>query len=166
MPSYTYEDPEDRQILPAGDYDFAIAEVFAFETSSKGSEYLPIKLRIKPEGMVYDNLLFTEKAKFRIDQLLKSIGRAPLPGTAVDFDDPTWLVGCRGRCRIKVEEYNGKKGNKVEAYVFTPGAVTGRKVTAAAPAPALRSVRGSAKSAPATAPAPSVEDEESGDVPF
>jgi hypothetical protein len=139
MPHYTYDDPEDRQmtVVKPGEYDFVIAEVFAFETSKNtGAEYLPIKLHIKPEGTVFDNLVFTDRAKFRIDQLLKSIGKAPAPGSAVDFDDPSWLVGCKGRCRLKVEEYNGQKRNKVDAYLFTPGAVMGRKVTSAAPAAA------------------------------
>lgn len=133
MPRYTYDEPEDRQftVLKPGEYEFVIAEVFAFEVSKEsGNEYLPIKLNIKPEGVVYDNLVFTDKAKFRIDQLLKSIGKAPAPGTAVDFDDPTWLVGSKGRVKLKIDNYKGSERNKVDAYVFHPGRVSGRTVSA------------------------------------
>ncbi len=146
MPRYTYDEPEDRQyaVLEPGEYDFVIAEIFAFETSARsGNEYLPIKLHIKPEGTVFDNLVFTDKAKFRIDQLLKSIGKAPAPGSAVDFDDASWLVGCKGRCRLKIDKFDGKDRNKVDAYIFTPGAVSGRKVTA--PAPAAKSAAAGAE---------------------
>jgi hypothetical protein len=155
VPHYTYDEPEDRQyvVLEPGEYDFVIAEVFAFETAKTGNEYLPLKLHIKPEGTVFDNLVFTDKAKFRIDQLLKSIGKAPPPGSSVDFDDPSWLVGCKGRCQLVVDEYKGKKKNKVEAYVFTPGTVAGRKVSAATPAP-------SAKSAPQKPAGTGFEDDE------
>lgn len=137
MPHYTYDEPEDRKhtVLEPGEYDFVIAEVFAFETAKTGNEYLPLKLQIKPDGTVFDNLVFTDKAKFRIDQLLKSIGKAPVPGTAVDFDDPSWLAGCKGRLKLKIEAYNGVERNKVEAYVFRPGQVQGRMITAPKPEP-------------------------------
>lgn len=137
MPHYIYDEPDDRNyiVLPPGEYDFVIVEVYEFETTKSGNEYLPIKLQIQHEDVVvYDNLVFSQKAKFRIDQLLKSIGKAPAPGSAVDFDDPSWLVGCKGRCRLRVEEYNGIERNKVDAYVFRPGQVSGRSVTAPKPA--------------------------------
>ena len=142
MPSYTYNEPEDRQyeVLEPGEYDFAIAEVFAFETAKSGNEYLPLKLHIKPHGVVFDNLVFTDKAKFRIDQLLKSIGKAPSPGTAVDFDDPSWLVGSKGRVKLRIETFNGTDRNKVDAYLFKPGHVVGRTVTTPKAAAAPRRV--------------------------
>jgi len=142
MPNYTYDEPEDRQfaVLEPGEYDFTIAEVFAFETAKSGNEYLPLKLDIKPHGVVFDNLVFTDKAKFRIDQLLKSIGKAPAPGTAVDFDDPSWLVGSKGRVKLKIETFNGTDRNKVDAYLFKPGHVVGRTVTTPKAATSPRSV--------------------------
>jgi len=137
MPSYTYNEPEEREfeVLPEGEYAFTITEVFAFEVAKSGNEYLPLKIAVKsPKGNtvnVFDNLVFTEKAKFRIDQLLKSIGKAPAPGTAEDFDDPTWLVGCKGVVKLKIETYNSNNRNKVDAYLFKKATVEGRMVTTA-----------------------------------
>jgi hypothetical protein len=142
MPSYTYDEPKEPEyvLLPEGEHDFTITEVYAFENSKNGNEMLPVRLVIKSGNDnvgVTDNLVFTEKAKFRIDQLLKSIGRNPAPGAAVDFNNPGWLRGMKGRCYIKHEHYNGKDYNKVAGYCFTPGKVEGKTVTGTAPATTL-----------------------------
>ena len=156
MPNYTYDEPEEHQhtLLQPGEYNFVIAEVFDWKKTKNDDDMLPIKLHIKPEGTVSDNLVFSKKAKFRIDQLLKSIGKAPAPGTAVDFDDPRWLVGCKGVCKIKIDTFTKRdnsegKSNKVDSYIYRTGEVQGRMVTTAKPATA--------------APAPAQEDDE---IPF
>lgn len=154
MPNYTYTDPEESNsgVLEPGEYDFTIDDVLDLKTSQTGNEYLPIKLRIEPDGVfVFDNLVFTDKARFRISQLLKSISKAPAPGTAVNFDDPSWLIGCKGRVKLKVESFNGTDRNKVDSYLFRKSDMHGRTMAPTAPA----------------APSPSDEGEEAEDnLPF
>jgi len=150
----SYTEPSEggsKKVLEPGEYKFRIKEVFAFEESKNGNEYLPMYVEFPDDGGgCYENLVFTDTAKFRIDQLLKSIGKAPNLGERVSFEDPRWLEGCQGWAKVKKTTQDrgknaGKERNEIEAWLFEKGRVDGRDVTAAKP----RSAGGAAPSATA-----------------
>jgi hypothetical protein len=69
---------------------------------------------------VWDNLVFTSKAAWKIDQVLASIGRAVVPGEEANVEADQ-LVGCEGVAIIG-EEPGAKnpsdKFNCIERWIF------------------------------------------------
>jgi hypothetical protein len=157
--NYTYEEPTAGgfRLLPEGEYDFTIEEVFDWEESKKGNDMLPISILV--EGTKQNDwLVFTETAKWRIDGFLKSIfGGALPPGKKVDFENTTWMQGRKGRVRLKVKKIPKKNGlpgemmevNEIDAYVYESTKMDGRSITT-----------------PKAAPAPVVEEDEDDSIPF
>jgi len=150
--NYVYEEPTAGgfRLLPEGEYDFTIEEVFDWEESKKGNDMLPISILV--EGTKQNDwLVFTESAKWRIDGFLKSIFGGALPaGKKVDFENTTWMQGRGGRVRLKVKKIPRKNGapgemmdvNEIDAYVYESTKMEGRSITTpkAAPAPVVEEV--------------------------
>lgn len=156
--NYTFDEPEEKgpvNVLPKGEYEFEVVDVYEWEESSKGNDMLPIKLKIDGgkhgAGQTYENLVFTDSAKWKIDQFLKSIfGGKMKPGRSVDFETAKdWMIGKRGRCRVRVSKVKGKnyERNEVDAFLYEGTKIEGRTV----------------KTSPAPDPDPDDEDD---DVPF
>ena len=137
-----------------GVYDFTIQE--ARETDSRqGNPMIELRLKImRPDGRertVFDYLVFTEGMQYRIRHCFEAIGLDAL----YESGDVSagGMVGASGRCEIHIEEYNGKRNNKVRNYI-------GHSAASAAPVPG-------AVAAPTPVPAPvpgSTGDED--DIPF
>lgn len=158
--NFIFDEPEERAeftTFPKGEYPFTILEVNSMTTSKAGSPMIPIKMEFKDKdgntSNVYENLVFTENAAWKVKQFLKCVcGEHIAAGRRVDFEDPkflSWLAKRGGRAKLKVESYtkdgNERTRNAVDAFLYDK---------AAAPA---------AKPAPAPAP---VEEEEEDDCPF
>ena len=79
-----------------------------------------IELKLKtPEGSyLYDFLVFIASAFWKIDAFRAATGENVTPDEEVEItaDD---LVGRTGHARLALEEYNGKKRNKVAAWLTT-----------------------------------------------
>ena len=75
MPEFVFNDSEPRKVLEPGDY---VAQVTGYKfdkSQGSGNLYLALELAIEPSGnKVFDNLVFTEKAWWKIDTCLKSLG--------------------------------------------------------------------------------------------
>lgn len=118
MPAYTPSKPQSAEFfVPAGTYRFRVVE--ADDDTSKGGNEM-IKLKIKPilkggaDGpALFDYLVFAESSLWKIDAYCASVGREKIEDGKTDE-----LIGDEGEVRLKVEEYNGKKSNKVDAYLF------------------------------------------------
>ena len=113
MPSYKSGQPS--ELLPEGDYPFTV-EAATLKTSSNGNEMIELRLRLPQGAVAFDNLVFTESSGWKIDQFRISIGEIILPDEMVEVR-PSELIGNTGTAHIIVEEYKGKKSNKVGSYL-------------------------------------------------
>jgi len=132
MPSYTASTPTERpDFVEPGDYQVEIID--AIETVSKtGHEMIELKLRTSPGSYLYDFLVFIPNAFWKIDSFRAATGEEVSPEEDVEItaDD---LIGRTGKARLSIEEYNGKKRNKVAAWIV------GTTKPSAQPQPARRS---------------------------
>lgn len=142
MPSYTTAKPTEGGgsfLVEPGEYELRLID--AKESMSQaGNEMLELAHRIMmPDGTegpkVYDRLVFTEKAMWRVDQYVAACGKHPGEGQTFDLY-PSLMFGWTCRAKLKVDEYNGKKRNQVEEYLIdetTIGAQPGAKEEDAVP---------------------------------
>lgn len=123
MPSYTAGKPQSGPALfvEPGEYSLRVVEA-KDKKSGAGNAMIELRLRVVMEDgsdgpSLFDYLVFTPKAYFKIDAFQASCGRHPGEGqdSKLDADD---CVGLECRARLKVEEYEGRKNNKVDAYIW------------------------------------------------
>lgn len=129
MPTFTTGKPIEGGpsfVDPPGEYQIKVID--AREAMSKaGNEMIEITFRILHDdgtegGKMYENLVFMEKTKWRVDQFVAACGKHP--GEGKDFDlYPALMFGWTCRARIKIESYNGKDRNKVDEYLIDPETV-------------------------------------------
>jgi hypothetical protein len=108
-----------NSLIPAGDYTMRI-KGGEFMLSKAGNEMLVVELHnAEHDSTIWDNLVFTDKALWKIDQFLKSFGMQPDKGEEFEFDAEfvNRLIGKSGLVKVRVDEWEGKKKNKVEAYI-------------------------------------------------
>jgi hypothetical protein len=125
MPSYKQSEPKSGAFLvEPGVYAIEIVKA-AEKTSQNGNPMISLTMEIKLPGgavgpTVWDNLVFTPKASWKIDQVLASIGRAIVPGEDcnVEADD---LIGMDGVALIG-EEPGAKnpsdKFNCIDRWIY------------------------------------------------
>lgn len=123
--SYTAGNPstKDFHVAP-GDYKLKVIEAEE-DTSKAGNDMIKLKLRIiKSDGgdgpALFDYLVFSESSLWRVDAFLKSCDQHPGEGVKVDID-PTAIIGWECEAKLAVDDYDGKKSNKVAAYLFDEG---------------------------------------------
>lgn len=137
MPSYTASTPTERpDHVEAGDY--ACEVIDAVESISKGGhEMIELKLRTSAGSLLYDFLVFIPSAFWKIDSFRAATGEEVKPDEDVEIT-ADHVIGRTGTARLVIEEYNGKKRNKVAAWIVgtAPSAVTPAAATPAKPAPA------------------------------
>lgn len=103
--------------------NYLLAVIGAEEkTSSKGSEMIELKLEVIgpdiPEGegaILYDYLVFTKSSAWKIDDFRKASGE-----TITDEDveiEAEDLEGKTVEAHLVIDDYKGKKRNKVGGYV-------------------------------------------------
>jgi hypothetical protein len=115
VPSYKSGQQQAGELLPEGDYPFKI-EAATLKTSSAGNEMIELRLRLPKGGVAFDNLVFTDSSSWKIDQFRVSIGELILPDEQVEVY-PSELLQKTGWAHIVVDEYQGKKRNKVGSYL-------------------------------------------------
>ncbi len=116
MPSYNASTPTERpDHVEPGDYEVEVVD--ATETLSKSNhEMIELKLRTSEGSYLYDFLVFIPSAFWKIDAFRAATGETVTPEQDVEIvaDD---LIGRTGKARLAVEEYNGRKRNKVAAWL-------------------------------------------------
>lgn len=116
MPSYKASTPTERpDHVEPGDYEVEIID--ALETTSRnGHEMIELKLRTSEGSYLYDFLVFIPSAFWKIDAFRAATGEEVTPDEDVEItaDD---LIGRSGIARLTLEEYNGRKRNKVAAWL-------------------------------------------------
>lgn len=126
MPSYQFKNQENKVFtVPAGDY---IVEVVKCEFGiiksgdSAGGDKMELTLNVDgKDATLYETLTFSEKAAWKVDTFVKSSnlkinGRPPAINEKIEFTEEM-VVGLRGWATLKLEEYNGKTRNKVNAWI-------------------------------------------------
>lgn len=119
MPTYKSSEPTSRpDFVSAGDYTVEILN--AEESISKqGNDLIELKLKIEPSGAIcFDNLVFTPNAFWKIDAFRAATGEKVVPDEEVNIECDD-LIGRTGRARLIVEEYNGRKRNKITAWLVS-----------------------------------------------
>ena len=126
MPSYTAGEPKKAAVyyVEPGTYKVKIVQAVE-KQSQQGNPMIKLDCQVLlPSGTegptVWEHLVFTPKASWKIDQFLTSIGRAPVPGEDVDID-PVDLIDEIGVAVIGDEPGSTNpdhKFNKVERWLF------------------------------------------------
>jgi hypothetical protein len=124
MPTYKASDIATRpDFVEPGDYTVEV--IHAEETvSQKGHDMIELKLRVEPSGAIlFDHLVFMPNSFWKIDAFRVATGEEVTPDEDVEViaDD---MIGRTGRVRLMVEEYKGRKRNKVAAWLTQPAAQT------------------------------------------
>jgi hypothetical protein len=116
MPSYTSSTPQERpDHVEPGDYEVEVID--AIETISKGGhEMIELKLKTSAGSILYDFLVFIPTAFWKIDAFRAATGEEVTPDQDVEIT-ADHVIGRTGIARLTVEEYNGKKRNKVVAWI-------------------------------------------------
>ena len=124
----TYKSSELKQaglyFVEPGVYKMEVASAID-KTSQNGNAMIKLVCKIlMPDGSagpeVWDHLVFTAKAAWKIDQFLASIGRATIPGEDVDVDAID-LIGATGVALIGEEPGQTNpdhKFNLIERWIF------------------------------------------------
>jgi hypothetical protein len=127
MPSYNASTPTERpDHVEAGDHEVEVID--ANETVSKtGHEMIELKLRTSAGSILYDFLVFIPNAFWKIDAFRAATGDLVITddGVEVIADD---LIGRTGTARLIVEEYGGRRRNKVASWITSkPGGKSAAK---------------------------------------
>jgi hypothetical protein len=117
MPSYTSSTPQERpDHVEPGDYEVEVVD--AIETISKGGhEMIELKLKTSAGSYLYDFLVFIPTAFWKIDAFRAATGEVVEPDQDIEIT-ADHVIGRTGTARLTVEEYNGKKRNKVVAWII------------------------------------------------
>ena len=140
--------------LPAGDYSVTIVEASETVSRSTGADMIKLTLDAEsPDGTqstkVFDYLVASASSAWKIDAFRRALGYEVVQGEPVELAAED-LVGRTLRARLKVEEFNGRANNKVEAWLAPLAASSNAPVPAPAPA--------SPAAAPTTSTNPAQED--------
>ncbi|QYY34577.1 DUF669 domain-containing protein [Ruficoccus sp. ZRK36] len=123
------------RFVPNGDYLVTVVE--ASETLSKaGDDMIKLKLEVEGHGVhLYDYLVAAESSFWKIDTFRKAIGDRVVEGEEVELTAAA-LEGRQGHARLRIEEYQGKRSNKVELWITDRVPTATPKATQPAPAQA------------------------------
>lgn len=126
MPSYTQEEPKKSgtYFVAPGIYPVEIEKAIE-KTSQAGNPMIKLDVRVLAgkdvEGpLIWDHLVFTPKASWKIDQFLASIGQAVVPGEEVSIEAED-LVGTSGVALIGEEpgaQNPDARFNTIERWIF------------------------------------------------
>ena len=147
------EEPE--MFLPEGEYWFRIADATSKRSASKGEPMIELKLQLynidNTEGpFCFDFVLITPKMKWKVDQFLACIGMHPGEGARIAINAKQY-IGLPGYADFRIEEYKGRKNNKVKKFIVDPDEGEHSKNLPKA-APAFRPGPPPVRSAPPPAP--------------
>lgn len=117
--------------LDPGDYDF---EIINFERGNyDGSDNIPpckmaiVTFRVtdgKESNTIMERYYLCSKVEWKLSELFKSVGLKK-SGEKVKMQ---WskLVGSKGRCKVKIDEYSGKKYNHIDK-LYAPGSAKAKE---------------------------------------
>jgi hypothetical protein len=176
MPSFTYKNSQARKPFEEPGEYFCTVEDFEFKFASSGNEMLVLQLRTKGGALIYDNLVFTENAYWKIDHALNCF--LPSKGKKLPPKDEPFeldndfanenLKGATGWVLLgKAETPSGKTKNSVEAYLPPRKGGAPAQGTTTKPAPATPPTSTTGKTIPAkTTGKFAPRDDDDDNIPF
>lgn len=114
MPSYKAGLADN--VLPEGEYEYTVESCRLKTATETKNQMFELRLGLPFDGIAFDNLVFTPSAYWKIDQFRESIGETVTPGEELDLNASDF-IGATGRALFKIEHYEGKDRNRVEAYL-------------------------------------------------
>jgi len=119
MPTYKASEPRNEpELLPPGRYLVQVIAAKLAQSKANGTDMIELTLLEKESrNYIYDRLVFTEKAYFRIDQFFAATGSPLTAGEEVDVE-PEDCLNRKGWVDLVVEEYNGKSKNAVRQWLL------------------------------------------------
>lgn len=156
MPSFKYDDTPRKPYEEPGEHHVTVEEA-EWKVSSNGNAMIAVKLRTDGGALVFDNLVFSEKAFWKVSSAFAAFFpskglAAPKKGEDVDYEErQDWLddhlLGANGWVLLSKGQSNtGKVRNEVDAYLPP------KKGDRPAPAPTTKPAPAAATSASATKP--------------
>ena len=110
------------KVPPVGEYDFMVLEVEKTYAQKSGNPMLKVRLDLAgADGSVFDNLVLTDKAMFKVVTFLESIGlKKPGKELTISIGEAADKAkGLEGRLKIKHETYNGETRARVDHYIVS-----------------------------------------------
>lgn len=116
MPSYKASEPSVApEAVKPGEYACEIINAEEGKAQS-GNPIITLKLRLENGALLYERLVFTPAAYWKIDSFRAAIGDTVQPDEEVNIEADE-LVGRTGRIRVVNETYEGRLRNKVAAWL-------------------------------------------------
>ena len=125
-----------QEVVPENDYDFVVDDAVEKE-SSKGNPMIELQLDIEHNGhhiRVFDHLVFTRNAFWKIDAFRAATGETLVEGQKVNLEAED-CIDRKGRCHLCVDSYEGRARNKVDTYLPPLAAASATRSLTAAGAP-------------------------------
>lgn len=107
-----------KPLYAPGTYWFTVKNMEE-AVSKAGNSMIKIEITVFFENgplAIYDYLLGTKEASWKISQFCKSIGREGL--YKMGNIEPVDILGQRGKCEIHYQENDGKKYLRVKSYII------------------------------------------------
>ena len=118
MPSYKASEPSVApEAVKPGEYHCEIINAEEGKSQSGGNSIISLKLRLENEAVLYDRLVFTPSAFWKIDSFRAAIGQKVVPDEEVNIEADE-LVGKTARIRVVNETYEGRQRSKVAAWLM------------------------------------------------
>jgi hypothetical protein len=120
MPEYVTQSTG-TEILPDGsEWPFVVEDAREKE-SQAGNPMIELQLRLfngsNKGPLIYDNLVFVEKAYWKLDHFRQATGEKLIPGQKVVFNADD-CIDRSGRLVVMIDNYGGRARNKVDHYVL------------------------------------------------
>ena len=117
MPTYKASEPSVApEAVKPGEYSCEIINAEEGKSQSGGNPIISLKLRLENEAVLYDRLVFTSSAFWKIDSFRASIGQTVVPDEEVNIEADE-LIGKTARIRVVNETYEGRQRSKVAAWL-------------------------------------------------
>ena len=148
--------------VEAGDYECVVIDAKEKKSKNTGAPMMELKCRIIFEDgnegpSFFDYLVFSANVMWKIDSFLQATGRHPGEGVGLSIEAND-LIGHAFWATLSVDEFNGKRNNKVKAYIAANDVIP-----AAAPLPPTRAASPPQARPGAALPPIGLDDDE---IPF
>jgi hypothetical protein len=128
MPTYKQQEPQASPITP-GKHKVEIEGAELKISDRTGNEYIRLKCRVKlldgsNGGTIYDNMVFTAKSAWKIDQIREALGFAIIPNEDASVE-PEHLVGRTGTVIVELNDDTGY--HEIDSWVSPKASVPAPK---------------------------------------